>query len=130
MDLDYWLRIALVYKTGYLPKPLSVAKIYQYAKSSAFMFKYVKEYEYILEKLFGTPGISLEILQQKNNAYNFVFTKGGLDYFHAKMMREGLKYIWKAFRISPVTCIKNMATLIVRSVLSRNSTGNYPILPY
>jgi glycosyltransferase involved in cell wall biosynthesis len=108
MDLDYWLRTALVYKTAYLPKPLSVAKIYQDAKSSALMFRYVKEYEYILEKLFKSASIPPDILHYKNNAYTYIYTKGGLDYLHAMMMKDGMSYLWKAFRMSPVRCVANV----------------------
>lgn len=114
MDFDYWLRIALVYKTGYLQKPLSVAKIYPDAKSSALMFRYVKECEYILDKLFATHGIPWEILQYKKDAYTYIFTKGGLDYLHAKMLKDGMSYLWKAFRMNPVACIKYTGALFAR----------------
>jgi glycosyltransferase involved in cell wall biosynthesis len=120
MDLDYWLRIALVYKTGYLPRPLSVAKIYHDAKSSAFMFRYVKEYEHILEKLYASPGIPREILACKNDVYTFVYTKGGLDYLHANMVKDGMGYLWKAFRMSPRGCIKYTGALLVRFVTKTN----------
>lgn len=116
MDLDYWLRTALVYKTGYLKKPLSVAKIYQDAKSSALMYRYVKEYEHILEKLFSSAGVPEEILGCKKDAYTFVFTKGGLDYLHAGMIGDGISYLWKAFRINPVRCIHFIGALAARFV--------------
>ena len=121
MDLDYWLRIALVYSVGYLPKPLSIAKIYQDAKSSALMHNYITEYEYILDKLFANTHISAEIRQYKDDAYNFVYVKGGLDYIHAKMIKEGTRYLWKAFRMSPGGCIKNSMALIMRYLKESNS---------
>lgn len=112
MDLDYWLRVALVYKTGYIQKPLSVAKIYPDAKSSAMLVGYVTEFEYILGKLFSNPLLPEWILIQKNDAYNFVYMKGGLDYIHAKKIGEGLQYLGKAFRLNPIECIKNISDLI------------------
>jgi glycosyltransferase involved in cell wall biosynthesis len=114
MDLDYWLRTALVYKTSYLPKSLSVAKIYQDAKSSALMFRYVKEYEYILEKLFASASIPSEIFQYKKKAYTFIYTKGGLDYLHATMVQDGVSYLWKAFRLNPAICVVDAAVLFLR----------------
>ncbi|MCX6682255.1 MAG: glycosyltransferase family 2 protein [Methanoregula sp.] len=120
MDFDYWLRVALAYHVGYLPQPLSIAKIYRDAKSSALMHKYAIECEYILDKLFANTHIPPEILQYKDDAYNFVYVKGGLDYIHAKMIKDGIRYLWKAFRMSPGGCIKNMIALIVRYVI-RNS---------
>lgn len=120
MDLDYWLRIALVYKTGYLPKPLSVAKIYRDAKSSALMFRYVKEYEHILEKVFSSGSNSREIISWKNDAFTFVYTKGGLDYLHAWMVKDGFSYLWKGFWLSPVSCMKYTGALLVRYVRKTN----------
>jgi hypothetical protein len=120
MDLDYWLRIALVYTIGYLPKPLSVAKIYRDAKSSALMYRYVKEYEHILEKVFASTSLPLEIFTWSCDAYTFVYTKGGLDYLHAGMIRDGLSYLWKAFRVSPGGCMKYTGALLVRHVRKMN----------
>jgi glycosyltransferase involved in cell wall biosynthesis len=119
MDFDYWLRIALVYKIGYLPKPLSIAKIYKDAKSSALMFRYVKECEYILEKLFASADLPGDILQFKRDAYIFVYTKGGLDYLHAKMIKDGMSYLWKAFRMSPLRCIYNIMVIVKDSLTRR-----------
>jgi hypothetical protein len=42
--------------------------------------------------------------------------KGGLDYIHAKMIKEGVRYLLKAFRMNPGGCIKNTISLIVRYV--------------
>lgn len=114
MDLDYWIRIGLVYKIGYVQKPLSIAKIYPDAKSSAFMYKYVHEFEYIHEKLFSNPSLSQEILQFKEEAYNFVYVKGALDYIHVMRIREGMSYLWKAFKKNPWLCTKNTLGLIFR----------------
>ena len=117
MDFDYWLRIALVYPIGYLSHPLSVAKIYRDAKSAAYMHNYVIEYEYILNKLFANTHIPQEILQYKDEAYIFVYVKGGLDYIHVMMIKEGARYLWKAFLMSPGGCIKNMVVLIMRYLI-------------
>jgi glycosyltransferase involved in cell wall biosynthesis len=122
MDHDYWLRTALIYHIGYLPHPLSVAKIYRDAKSSALMHNYVIECEYILDKLFANTHIPHEILQYKNEAYNFVYVKGGLDYIHVKMIKEGTQYLWKAFRMNPGRCIKNTMALILRYVTRESNS--------
>lgn len=114
MDLDYWLRIAVVHTIDYIGKPLSVAKIYQDAKSAAYMHRYVVEYDHILEKLFADPRLSPEILAWKKDAYTFVYAKGGLDYLHAWMVKEGLRYVWKSFRMSPAGCMNYSAALILQ----------------
>jgi glycosyltransferase involved in cell wall biosynthesis len=119
MDLDYWIRIALAYSIDYIQKPLSIAKIYRDAKSAAYMQKYIIEYEYILDKLYANTNIPPEILRYKDEAYNFVYVKGGLDYLHAMMIKDGAWYLWKAFRLSPGGCIKNMMAFIVGYVIRK-----------
>lgn len=114
MDLDYWIRTAMVFQIGYLRHPLSVAKIYRDAKSSALMFRYVKEYEHILEKLFRKENLPVEVSGYKNDAYTFIYTKGGLDYLRAQMFRDGFRYLWKGFRIRPFNSLKYACALILR----------------
>jgi glycosyltransferase involved in cell wall biosynthesis len=114
MDLDYWIRTGLRYPVTYIPVSLATAKIYKDAKSSALMYRYVKEYEHILKKIFSNAHLPQEIRQCKNNAYTFVYVKGGFDYIHAMMVKDGMRYLWKAFRTSPGRCIKNMGALTMR----------------
>jgi len=114
MDLDYWLRIALIYRIGYLSQPLSVAKIYRDAKSAAYMHKYVIEYEYILDKLFANTNLPPQILTWRKDAYTFVYAKGGLDYLHAGMIKDGMRCLWKSFRMKPAGCIKYSAALFLQ----------------
>jgi glycosyltransferase involved in cell wall biosynthesis len=116
MDFDYWLRISLEYHIGYLPRTLSVAKIYPDAKSSALMHEYVFEYEYIFDKFFANPHIKQDILQYKNDAYIFIYVKGGLDYIRVKMIKDGARYLWKAFRLNPGGSIKNTLFIISQYV--------------
>ncbi len=121
MDLDYWLRTSLRHTIRYLERPLSVAKIYQDAKSSALMFRYVHEYEHILRKLYASDTLPPEILGYRCPSYCFIFTKGGLDYLHALMPKEGLRYLWKGFRVKPSGCIRYTAALLIRFIHKTNN---------
>jgi len=116
MDLDYWIRTGLQYKVNYIPHQLATAKIYLDAKSSAQMHKYVMEYEHILEKLFSNPQLPHDIKLLEKDAYNFVYVKGGLDYLHVKMGREGMRYLWKAFRMNPIRCTGNVLIILGKSL--------------
>jgi hypothetical protein len=44
--------------------------------------------------------------------YVFVYVKGGLDYLHVMMVRDGMRYLWKAFCINQMQCLKNIFTLL------------------
>jgi len=70
-----------------------------------------------LEKLFASSRVSPgEILACKNDVYTFIYTKGGLDYLHARMVGDGIRYLWKAFRMSPGACMKYAGALLIRYV--------------
>jgi glycosyltransferase involved in cell wall biosynthesis len=112
MDLDYWIRAGLLFRIAYIPTPLATAKIYGDAKSVGLMHKYVRDYEYILEKVFADPHLPSELVAEKKAVYNYVYVKGGLDYLHLGMRREGLNYLWKAFRMNPFRCIVNVLLII------------------
>jgi glycosyltransferase involved in cell wall biosynthesis len=112
MDLDYWIRAGLLFKVAYIPAPLATAKIYGDAKSVALMHKYVSDYEHILEKVFADPHLPPELAAEKNAVYNYVYTKGGLDYIHLGMGKDGLRYLWKAFRMNPFRSVTNMLFIL------------------
>jgi glycosyltransferase involved in cell wall biosynthesis len=116
MDLDYWIRAGLLFRVAYIPTPLAMAKIYGDAKSVALMHKYVSDYEHILKKVFADPRLPQELAAEKNAVYNYVYTKGGLDYLHVGMTRDGLVYLRKAFLMNPFRCIANIFALTGRFV--------------
>ncbi|MFA5267765.1 MAG: glycosyltransferase family 2 protein [Methanoregula sp.] len=128
MDLDYWIRAGLLFKVAYLPTPLATAKIYGDAKSVALMHKYVSDYEHILEKVFADPHLPPELAAEKNAVYNYVYTKGGLDYIHLGMVRDGLKYLWKAFRMNPVRWLSNTLWILFAFLKKKIVTGRSSLI--
>jgi hypothetical protein len=78
------------------------------------MHKYVKEYEHILEKFFSNSDLPSELAILKNDVYNYIYVKGGLDYIHLKMIIEGIKYLFKAIKISPILTLKNTFHLLMQ----------------
>lgn len=111
MDLDYWIRAGLHFRIGYLPRVLATAKIYGDTKSVSLMHKYVSDYEHILEKVFADSDLPLELASEKSSVYNYVYVKGGLDFIYLGMAKEGMCYLWKAFRMNPVRCTGNILLL-------------------
>ncbi|HSA37677.1 MAG TPA: glycosyltransferase family 2 protein [Methanoregula sp.] len=114
MDLDYWIRAGLQFRIAYIPVPLATAKIYRDAKSVLLMHNYIRDYEVILKKVFSDPHLPPQLASEKNAVYTYVYTKGGLDYIHLGMTRDGLGYIWKAFWMNPLQCMADVFVLIVK----------------
>lgn len=114
MDLDYWIRAGLQFRIAYIPVPLATAKIYRDAKSVLLMHNYIRDYEVILKKVFSDPHLPPQLAFEKNAVYTYVYTKGGLDYIHLGMTRDGLGYIWKAFWMNPLQCMADVFVLIVK----------------
>lgn len=112
MDLDYWIRAGLHFRMVHIPHTLAVARVYRDAKSVVLMHEYVSDYEHILKKAFADPHLPPELAAEKNAVYNYVYVKGGLDFIHLGMVREGSGYLWKAFRMNPYRCLSNLLRLL------------------
>jgi len=119
MDLDYWVRAGIRgIDIGYINKPLSVAKIYASAKSSSLMTGYVKEYEYILDKIKADPYTSMEVARWCEDAIPYVHVKGGLDYLHSGMIEESMRYLIVAISKNPIgsgICCGELLSKYIRS---------------
>ncbi|MDD1687193.1 glycosyltransferase family 2 protein [Methanoregula sp.] len=114
MDLDYWIRVGLLFQVVHIPHILATAKVYGDAKSVALMHRYVSDYEHILEKVFADSYLPPELAAEKNAVYNYVYVKGGLDFIHLGRRREGMRYLGKAFRMNPFRCAGNVLALLGR----------------
>jgi glycosyltransferase involved in cell wall biosynthesis len=119
MDIDYWIRAGLCTEVDYINKPLSTAKIYASAKSSAMMTEYVKEYEIILEKIKHNPDASSEVIDWCIDALPYVYAKGSLDYLHAGMSREFVSYLLKALSVNPIGITIFSCELIMKFIKTR-----------
>lgn len=102
MDLDYWIRVALVGRIDYLPRPLSAAKIYQDAKSSAFLTRYVEDYEHILRNVFISPLVPQYVLRERSHIYAYIYIKGGFDALWNGQIWLAVTYIRKGIRSNPL----------------------------
>ncbi len=97
MDLDYWMRIFLRYKTEYIPLTLAAARLYPEAKSSALTLGYLNEHLLILNKIFADPspllsatGGKSDICTLKRGAYGAVHFLGGLNYLRKRHFLQAL----------------------------------------
>jgi glycosyltransferase involved in cell wall biosynthesis len=119
MDLDYWIRVGLCNNVRYINKPMSIAKIYPSAKSSSMMVYYVKEYEYILDKIKHNLYASGEIVDWCNDALPYVYTKGSLDYLHNGMPIDFVLYLFKALSTNPIGCTKFSYELVSKYIRTK-----------
>jgi glycosyltransferase involved in cell wall biosynthesis len=108
MDLDYWIRILLNFRTAYLPVSLAKARIYPEAKSSANSQKYLEEKLYILDKTFSDEkrnisqfGSVVRAKKIKNKSCGFAYFYGGMEYQDRKQLPLALSYIVKGIRLYP-----------------------------
>jgi len=119
MDLDFWIRTGLSFKVAYLPQTLATAKIYGEAKSVALMHRYVADYEHILGKVFADSKLPPELAAEKNAVYAWVYSKGGLDYLHLGMWRDGVACLRRAFWTNPLRCIADVFVLTGQYLVRR-----------
>ncbi len=98
--------------------------IWRCKKSSAFLTKYVEEYEYILQKVFDSPDTPPHILAKRSEIYSYVYVKGGLDALcHGQIVQAGV-YLALGLKSNPVHALRTGIQLVTEFGRERWSKGN------
>ncbi|UUX91806.1 glycosyltransferase family 2 protein [Methanoplanus endosymbiosus] len=108
MDKEYWTRIMVNYKIGYLPKILAKLRIYDEAKSSSEKYKYLAEHLRILDWFFTNIG---NFIHQKDNLkqieinkeviYGSIYFSGGMEYLKIRNFKLAFGNIVKGLSLNP-----------------------------
>jgi len=108
MDLDYWLRVFLVFNVAYIPEFLAQARMYSETKSQSVNFKYLDERLYILDKIFQNPEmfnhhpeIQKNFENVKKKSYASVHFCGGLVFLRYRKFREAYHHIKIGMSLNP-----------------------------
>lgn len=108
MDLDYWVRIFINFKTAYLPANLAKARIYPEMKSSVRSHQYLDEKMYILEKTLSERddiyirfGSIHNLNRIKNKSRGYVYFFQGIEYKDRKHFFLAMSYIINGIRLYP-----------------------------
>jgi glycosyltransferase involved in cell wall biosynthesis len=108
MDMDYWLRVFLVFNVAYIPQFLAKARIYSETKSQSENFKYLDERLYILDKIFKNSetfeshaDIQKQFDDVKRKAYASVHFFGGLVFLRYRKFREAYHHIKIGLKLNP-----------------------------
>ena len=98
MDYDYWLKILLKFKTGYIPETFSRARIYPSAKSSALDYRYFDEMLSIYTRLFANKP---ELERFRKNVFGYVYFSGALTFLRRKYFCKAAKNFKIALKYDP-----------------------------
>lgn len=107
MDKEYWTRIMLNYRVGYLPEILAKMRIYKEAKSY-YNCGYLDENLTILDSVFADPklpGRQQDLFSDsdtlKREAYSSVYFTGGLRYLKRRKFSPAIRNTLKGIRMNP-----------------------------
>jgi glycosyltransferase involved in cell wall biosynthesis len=98
MDFELWIRIGLHFPIVYIPEPVAQFRISSVNKSSAQSSKWGAEFLKILDDLYATPNLPVEVSQLKMAAYAGAYWMGAQTYFTALDMSKARQWLWKAAR--------------------------------
>lgn len=108
MDKEFWTRVLLNFKGGYLPDFLAKLRIYTDAKSSSQKCKYLEEHLMILDWVFSNmhlphdrKDVPADITQLKPYIYGSIFFTGGLEYLKVRRIKPACDNIMKGLRLNP-----------------------------
>ena len=108
MDKEFWTRVLLNFKGGYLPDILAKLRMYTEAKSSSQKCKYLEEHLMILDWVFSNihllcdrNDVPADITQLKLLTYSSIFFTGGLEYLKMRRIKSACDNIAKGLRLNP-----------------------------
>ncbi len=108
MDKEFWTRVLLNFKGGYLPDFLAKLRIYTEAKSSSQKCKYLEEHLMMLDWVFSNThllcdrkDVPADIMQLRPFIYGSIFFTGGLEYLKMRQIKPACDNIMKGLRLNP-----------------------------
>jgi glycosyltransferase involved in cell wall biosynthesis len=107
MDYDFWIRIGLKSRTGYIPKLLASFRLCAGTKTVEQSSKWTDDLLYILDKLFSNSALPKEIKDLKRKAYGNVHISGALKNHSLGQMRESREHFIKALIVYPPCILGN-----------------------
>jgi len=114
MDVDFFYRLGVAGRAGYIPQILATRRLHDQAKSVKSRTQFTADSIETLHKLFDNPDLPPELAQSKGQAYSRVFFYGGCWLFAEGESRQACEYLWKSLRadLNP-SRLRTMKTLIL-----------------
>ncbi len=99
MDFDFWLRIGLSCKIGYVNKKFGALRLHTDAKSVAFLSMFGGELIKVYKRFFSNINLPIEILKLKKDAMANIYNRAADCAFWGKDYAKARVYAMKSWRI-------------------------------
>jgi glycosyltransferase involved in cell wall biosynthesis len=116
MDFDFWIRISLKLKIGYIHRLLANFRMYPGTKTVSKGYMTGSEHLYILDKTFANPELPKEVRAVKRLAYSYAHLSAGIGNYSQRQMKQAQKHLIKSVILYPPQLRKPM--VIIRLVTS------------
>lgn len=117
MDMDYWLRAGLVYRLAYLPKALSLYRVYPGAKTWGLEARKGPEMARIYEKLYARPDLPLSLLRVRARTLSNAYLIAAYYAWKVSDRRSFWYYLRKSLLCGPRGWRPTHARMLVQAVL-------------
>jgi glycosyltransferase involved in cell wall biosynthesis len=101
MDFDYWLRIALVSKIGYLRQPLAQFRQHPEGKSSNRAYMAAMDIMQVYGKLFQQPTLPPDLLSVATHAWGSAHLYAANAWYTSDRFLEAYQELWQAIQTYP-----------------------------
>jgi glycosyltransferase involved in cell wall biosynthesis len=127
LDIDFFWRMALLSRGHYIPQILATRRLHAEAKSVAQLSKFAPERLRILDKVFASSGLPVEVEQRRDQIYGYSHFVIGASYFADRNMPMARHHLWKAITLDKLHApLRDIKTLVL---ILESALGVYPYVP-
>lgn len=123
MDHDFWIRISLKFKIGYIHRLLANFRMYPGTKTVSKGYMIGSEHLYILDKTFANPELPRAMRAVKRLAYSNAHLSAGMGNYSQRQMKQAQKHLLKSVMLYPPQLRKPLVIIcLVTSLLGVRAT--------
>lgn len=101
LDLDYWIRVGLVSKVGYIPRVLGRFRRYDQSKTGSSSYIAAEDILRIYGKLFSNPMIPFDLIKFEKEAWSNAYLYSSVAMYGSNRLHEAFSRLQKAVKFNP-----------------------------
>jgi glycosyltransferase involved in cell wall biosynthesis len=112
MDYDFFIRLGLRFKAGYIPRVLATRRLHSSAKTTNRPMDFGADALATLDKTFASCDLPEDVIRCRRTAYSNRYASCGSRCFGAGLYREARAQLLRALRLSPRVLRRRTAVIL------------------
>jgi glycosyltransferase involved in cell wall biosynthesis len=98
MDVDFFLRMGLAARAGYIPRLQATRRLHDEAKTVSHTADFIQDRVRLLDRLFERPDLPASVLGCRNEAYGTLYFRAGCQYFVEGNYARATEFLTESLR--------------------------------